>query len=173
MFIGCFGVFLQTEQKLAEKTMKRVCLFFAQLLAVSTLMAQPLAGKEYKWAWTGWERPTGVNPIIAPKGESEFWCPMQGKTMKWEESDTFNPAATVMGGKVVVLYRAEDNSATGIGSRTSRIGYASSFDGLHFERHGSPVLYPDGGRSTAHPSLKPTMGSSPMSFPSRQVSSRR
>jgi len=123
--------------------MKRACSFFVLSLAVVALLAQPLAGKEYKWAWTGWNRPAGVNPVIAPLAESEFWCPMQGKPMKWEESDTFNPAATVINGKVVVLYRAEDNSATGIGSRTSRIGYASSDDGLHFVRHGAPVLFPD------------------------------
>lgn len=123
--------------------MKRACSFFVLALTAVVLQAQPLAGKEYKWAWTGWNRPADVNPVIAPLAESEFWCPMQGKSMKWEESDTFNPAATVINGKVVVLYRAEDNSATGIGTRTSRIGYASSDDGLHFVRHGAPVLFPD------------------------------
>ena len=56
---------------------------------------------------------------------------------------------TVLNGRVVLLYRAEDNSATGIGQRTSRIGYASSDDGLHFERHGAPVLYPNPSDSQA------------------------
>ena len=42
---------------------------------------------------------------------------MRQESVAWEASDTFNPAATVYDGKVVVLYRAEDNSATGIGSR--------------------------------------------------------
>lgn len=111
--------------------------------AATAVMAQPVAGKEKKWAWTGFERPAGVNPIISPSRESVFHCPMSGKPIRWEESDTFNPAATVMNGKVVVLYRAEDNTHQGIGSRTSRIGYASSDDGLHFQRHGAPVLYPD------------------------------
>lgn len=115
----------------------------------SVANAQPLAGKEYKWAWTNWQRPAGINPIIAPDTLTEFYCPMQRRPMKWEESDTFNPAATAINGKVVVLYRAEDNSATGIGARTSRIGYASSDDGLHFTRHGAPVLYPDAGDSQA------------------------
>lgn len=111
--------------------------------AATAVMAQPVAGKEKKWAWTGFERPAGVNPIISPSRESVFHCPMSGKPIRWEESDTFNPAATVMNGKVVVLYRAEDNTHQGIGSRTSRIGYASSSDGLHFQRHGAPVLFPD------------------------------
>jgi len=51
-----------------------VCLCGASLLAVD---AQPLAGKEYRWAWTGWERPAGVNPIISPNANSVFYCPMK------------------------------------------------------------------------------------------------
>ena len=121
----------------------------ALLLLSLSATAQPLAGSEYKWAWTGWERPAGVNPIIEPDATSEFMCPMKKIPMKWEESDTFNPAATIFDGKVVVLYRAEDNSATGIGSRTSRIGYAESTDGLHFTRRGAPVLFPDAGDAEA------------------------
>ena len=123
-----------------------VCLCGASLLAVD---AQPLAGKEYRWAWTGWERPAGVNPIISPNANSVFYCPMKNTPMKWEESDTFNPAATIINDKVVVLYRAEDNSAIGIGTRTSRIGYASSDDGLHFKCAGAPVLYPDANDNAA------------------------
>ena len=47
-------------------------------------------------------------------------------------------------GKIVVLYRAEDNSAQGIGKRTSRIGYAESADGVTMKRLDSPVLFPGG-----------------------------
>lgn len=65
---------------------------------------------------------------------------MRQESVAWEASDTFNPAATVYDGKVVVFYRAEDNSAIGIGSRTSRLGYASSDDGLHFKRMSVPVF---------------------------------
>lgn len=67
---------------------------------------------------------------------------MRQDSVAWEASDTFNPAATIYDGKVVVLYRAEDNSAVGIGSRTSRLGYAYSDDGLHFQRMSIPVFYP-------------------------------
>lgn len=118
------------------------------LLALS-LSAAAQSSKDKDWAWTDFERPAGVNPVMSPTVNSLFYCPMQGKPMMWEESDTFNPAATVMNGRVVLLYRAEDNSATGIGRRTSRIGYASSSDGLHFERHGAPVLYPNPADSQA------------------------
>ena len=81
------------------------------------------------------------NPILSPL-DTEFYCPMNKKNVKWEESDVFNPAATVKNGKIVVLYRAEDNSATGIGLRTSRIGYAESIDGVNMSRLDSPILYP-------------------------------
>ena len=94
------------------------------------------------WAWADFQRPEGINPIISPDTTTFFYCPMRQESVAWEASDTFNPAATVYDGKVVVLYRAEDNSAIGIGSRTSRLGYASSDDGLHFKRMSVPVFYP-------------------------------
>lgn len=68
---------------------------------------------------------------------------MSGKPVGWKESDTFNPAATVYDGKIAVLYRAEDNSATGIGQRTSRIGLAFTSDGTKMEFIDTPVMYPD------------------------------
>ncbi len=95
------------------------------------------------WALGGFVRPAGVNPVITPDPANLFDCPMQGTSIGWEESDTFNPAAVVKDGKIYVLYRAEDNSATGIGKRTSRIGLAESTDGLHLNRMKTPVLYPD------------------------------
>lgn len=95
------------------------------------------------WALGGFVRPEGVNPVIIPLPENLFDCPMQKKPMGWEESDTFNPAAAVKDGKIYVLYRAEDNSATGIGKRTSRIGLAESTDGVRMNRRKTPVMYPD------------------------------
>ncbi|RYZ96677.1 MAG: hypothetical protein EOP47_23395, partial [Sphingobacteriaceae bacterium] len=68
--------------------------------------------------------------------------PMQKKVARWEPSDTFNPAATVKNGKIYVLYRAEDHSGEGIGQRTSRIGLASSTDGVTMKKSPVPVLYP-------------------------------
>ncbi|WP_029901781.1 glycoside hydrolase family 130 protein [Prevotella sp. 10(H)] len=94
------------------------------------------------WVLGEFKRPPNVNPVISPRTNTEFFCPMRQKMMKWEESDTFNPASTVKDGKIVVLYRAEDNSAQGIGSRTSRIGYAESADGITMSRRTEPVLFP-------------------------------
>ena len=66
------------------------------------------------------------------------------------ESDVFNPAATVKNDSIIVLYRSEDNSAQGIGSRTSRIGYAASTDGVNFIYEPAPVLYPGNDSESEH-----------------------
>lgn len=112
-----------------------------------SLAALPLFGYSQNvlpdWALGGFVRPEKANPIITPNPSNQFDCPMQDKKIGWEESDVFNPAATVKDGKIYVLYRAEDNSATGIGKRTSRIGLAESEDGIHMKRRKTPVMYPD------------------------------
>ena len=94
------------------------------------------------WALGGFVRPEGVNPIIEPNPASTFFCPMSQAQVKWEESDTFNPAAVVKDGEIYVLYRAEDNSATGIGKRVSRIGMAKSSNGIDMQRFAAPVMFP-------------------------------
>ncbi|UIR54983.1 glycoside hydrolase family 130 protein [Sphingobacterium sp. SRCM116780] len=95
------------------------------------------------WTLGGFTRPEKVNPIIEPDSTASFLDPMSGKMVRWEENDTFNPGAVVKDGKVCLLYRAEDKFGVGIGFRTSRLGLASSLDGIHFERSKTPVLYPD------------------------------
>lgn len=94
------------------------------------------------WAFGGFVRPAGTNPVISPNPASQFQDPMTGKLVAWESNDTFNPGATIREGKVVLLYRSEDKSGIGIGERTSRLGYAESSDGLHFTRSTTPVFYP-------------------------------
>ncbi len=110
----------------------------------TSAMAQKEENSQKKWAWLGFERPERKNPIISPDTTSRFYCPMHEASTQWENSDTFNPAATNINGGIALLYRAEDNIAQGIGSRTSRIGYAFSMDGVNFQRHAAPVLYPGG-----------------------------
>lgn len=94
------------------------------------------------WALGGFVRPSGANPVIEPDASSVFFCPMNQAEVKWEESDAFNPAAVVKDGKIYVLYRAEDNSATGIGKRVSRVALAESADGIEMSKRSEPVLYP-------------------------------
>jgi beta-1,2-mannobiose phosphorylase / 1,2-beta-oligomannan phosphorylase len=64
------------------------------------------------------------NPILVPNPDND-----------WEGEASFNGCPIVMGGKVILLYRAESLPLT-VGDasrRISSIGYASSKDGLHFE----------------------------------------
>jgi predicted GH43/DUF377 family glycosyl hydrolase len=106
------------------------------LLLASNLHAQV--------AWTG--GPFGKvreNPILGADSAYTFFCPVQQQEVRWQRADVFNPAAVVKDGKIYLLYRAEDNPAAGIGGRTSRIGLASSEDGIHFTRFPRPVLFPD------------------------------
>lgn len=64
------------------------------------------------------------NPIISPKNQND-----------WESEGTFNPAAVLIDGRVHLLYRAIGRDGV------SRIGYASSSDGLNFdERIKTPIF---------------------------------
>ncbi len=95
------------------------------------------------WMLGGFVRPEGKNPVIEPNPQSTFFCPMNQAEVKWEESDTFNPGAVVKDGKICVLYRAEDNSATGIGKRVSRVALAETTDGITMTRRLEPIFFPD------------------------------
>ena len=69
-----------------------------------------------------WSSPA---PVISPSGSGAA------------SAGTFNPAAVRVGGKTVLLYREQDTAGT------SRIGYASSADGIHFAVRAEPVLVPE------------------------------
>lgn len=83
------------------------------------------------------------NPILYADSSFVFDCPWKQLPIRWQRADVFNPAAVVRNGKVMMLYRCEDNPAAHLGGRTSRIGLAESTDGLHFTKHPTPVLFPD------------------------------
>lgn len=93
------------------------------------------------WAMGPFVRPVD-HPIIEPNDANLFFCPMRGEEIRWEDNDTFNPAAVVKDNKIQILYRAEDKSGIGIGQRTSRIGLAESSNGIEVARYQSPVVYP-------------------------------
>ena len=83
-------------------------------------------------------------PLIRPDSGPTFACPMRKARVQWMAAQTFNPASVVKDGRMVVLFRAEDNpDVKVIGFHTSRLGYASSDDGKHFTIRPAPVLYPD------------------------------
>ena len=118
-------------------------LIYFLVLSINSYAQKDSINRLPNWAFGGFVRPKGnINPIISPDVTSLFYDSLVGKNIAWESNDTFNPAAVIINGKVVVLYRAEDKSGVGIGFRTSRLGYAESKDGLHFQRHKTPVFYP-------------------------------
>ena len=64
-------------------------------------------------------------PILSPRSQG------------FDSAGTFNPAVIRRGSEIVMLYRAQD------GAGTSRIGYATSKDGIHFVPWPRPVLSPE------------------------------
>ncbi|GAB2763777.1 glycoside hydrolase family 130 protein [Rhabdobacter roseus] len=104
------------------------------LCAGGTLQAQ-------SWLLGTFSKHDRANPVLTPRATTTFDCPVRGETVRWEEKDVFNPAAVVRNGKIYLLYRAED--LVGKYQGTSRIGLATSTDGLRFERMPRPVFYPE------------------------------
>jgi beta-1,2-mannosidase len=82
------------------------------------------------------------NPILTSDSTFIFKNPLDGKRVKWQKAEVFNPAVIMRKGKVKMLFRAEDNPKAILGGRTSRIGLATSKDGYHFKKRKKPVLFP-------------------------------
>ena len=82
-------------------------------------------------------------PVIEPSVQPTFWCPIARRPVRWEEQNTYNPAAVVRDGRVNLLYRADDTPRSEGWGRTCRTGLAWSQDGRTFARRPTPVLYPD------------------------------
>ena len=90
--------------------MKSTFLFLlTTTMMTCTAYGQSSNHKENKlpdWAFGGFERPKNVNPVISPIENTKFYCPLTKDSIAWESNDTFNPAATLYNGEIVVLYRA-------------------------------------------------------------------
>ncbi len=90
----------------------------------------------YSWAMLDFVKVDSLNPIMSPASSQTFICPISKQQVQWEARNVLNPSAVVRGGKVYMLYRAQDQQMT------SRLGLAVSEDGLHFTKQAEPVLYP-------------------------------
>jgi predicted GH43/DUF377 family glycosyl hydrolase len=98
----------------------KLALFFVAAAAAFLASAESA-----QWAlFDDWKR-LSETPILSPRGGG------------WESAGTFNPAVIVREGKFVMLYRAQDAAGT------SRLGFAESADGIHFERRAAPVFGPE------------------------------
>jgi len=130
------------KQLLMKNKIKAAGILLLMFTCASTFAQNEKANILPDWAFGGFKRPAHINLIISPDPSATFFDPILKKAVAWESNDTFNPAAAMINGKIVVLYRAEDKSGVGIGFRTSRLGYAESKDGFHFHRSKTPVFYP-------------------------------
>lgn len=102
--------------------------------------APPAVPATDSWALLNFAKVDSVNPIMGPSTVGRFTDPILKQPVLWEEKDVFNPAVVVKNGQIHMLYRAEN--VVGKFGKTSRIGLATSSDGLHFTRRPAPVLYP-------------------------------
>ena len=96
--------------------------------AVAFLALVPLARASdppYRPPFGPWSRLHGGEPILRPQGDG------------FEARGVFNPAVVRDGDRYVMLYRAQDAKGT------SRLGIATSGDGIHFLRERDPVLTPE------------------------------
>jgi predicted GH43/DUF377 family glycosyl hydrolase len=118
---------------------------YVLIVGALALGAAVISGAQTAQPWVigPFTRPASGNPVIQPRPGSAFVDPILKTAAHWEALHTFNPAAIVRGGKVDVLYRAEDDSGSmEIGGHTSRLGLAESEDGVHFTRRADPVFFP-------------------------------
>lgn len=122
-----------------RRTTVALALLFRGLVSPSEAPAQSRT-----WTLGPFAKPDRGHAVLTPRTTSSFLSPVTGSVVHWEANATFNPAAVVRGDTVYLLYRAEDDTGEPkIGGHTSRIGLASSADGLAFTRRPDPVLYPD------------------------------
>ena len=111
---------------------------FAAFLLIGTAMGEAFAQDLDRFV-----KPPS-NPVLRADSSAVFTDPRTGKPARWMKADVFNPAAVVKDGKIWLLFRAEDEPGAILGGRTSRIGIAESDDGIRFNVHPDPVLYPMG-----------------------------
>ncbi|HVR70088.1 MAG TPA: glycoside hydrolase family 130 protein [Vicinamibacteria bacterium] len=95
------------------------------LAGVGVLATARAADLDYRPPFGAWSRLHGGEPILVPQGAG------------FESAGVFNPAVIKDGARYVMLYRAQDAQGT------SRLGLATSDDGVHFVREAGPVLVPE------------------------------
>jgi predicted GH43/DUF377 family glycosyl hydrolase len=92
---------------------------------------------QYAFLWgLGPFRKHADNPILEPQGDD------------WESNAVLNPTAWTDGECVYLIYRAEGPKDSTDGHLVSRIGLATSTDGIHFKREQHPVMEPTMGYET-------------------------
>ncbi|MFM2401567.1 MAG: hypothetical protein RI950_1084 [Bacteroidota bacterium] len=103
---------------------------------VCLLLCLAFSTSAQNWQLSGFKKADSFNPILKPSLEARFLDPVTGKIVGWENKNVLNPTALVLNGLVHLLYRAQDSVGT------SRIGLATSADGIHFKKQAAPILFP-------------------------------
>lgn len=116
--------------------MKKLLVCWVVGLLVSGCGGQSPRQSGSEWQLSNFTKIDSLNPILKPTPTVAFGCPLSGVAVKWAERNVLNPAAVVKNGQVHLFVRAQDLNGT------SRIGIATSTDGLHFRLNPTPVLYP-------------------------------
>ncbi|HXZ80255.1 MAG TPA: glycoside hydrolase family 130 protein [Terriglobales bacterium] len=93
---------------------------FAVLVTSTFLLAQPSSQAPISDVHR-----LSTQPIISPRPNS------------FSSAGAFNPAVVKRGREFIMLYRTQDEQGT------SRLGYATSTDGLHFQPRDKPVFVPE------------------------------
>jgi predicted GH43/DUF377 family glycosyl hydrolase len=101
------------------RQLKSFAIFIAVFLTTGLLLAA-----SYKLPFGSWQR-ASETPVLSPHGDG------------FESAGVFNPAVIKRNREFVMLYRAQDTKGT------SRLGYATSEDGLHFTAGPDVVLSPE------------------------------
>ena len=99
--------------------------------------AQTADAKQQLWTLGPFVKLYEENPILTPSPELSFTDPVSRKEVAYEEKNVLNPAAVVKDDKVHLIYRAQDSLMT------SRLALAVSEDGVHFEKTGQPIFFPE------------------------------
>ncbi len=119
-----------------------VCLFFLSAFRETFPSTKDDLIDPDVWGFSFCQRISST-PVLGPHPAFFCTCPINGRQVNWAKKHVFNPAAIVRNGKVCLIYRAEDETGKGIGSHTSRLGFAESMDGLSFTCYPFPILFPD------------------------------
>ena len=94
------------------------------VLSAGVLLLLAAQGPRFTPPFGPWKR-VSMKPTLGPEGQG------------FESAGVFNPAVVKDGGRFVMLYRAQDRYGT------SRLGYATSNDGVHFTRSDQPAFVPE------------------------------
>lgn len=77
------------------------------------------------------------NPILVPTTAGQLHDdPLLDSLNQWEGRNVLNPTALVCNDSVYLIYRAQDQGMT------SRLGLATSADGVHFTKEVAPIFFP-------------------------------